>query len=1052
MDISPPGPSVVRADAPPRPPEGPEVSLNLGYSNRILILISAPLLRRDSSDQRDVLKSVPPLAVQEEIDAILAALEKIQPPVSLQIDVAVATVESLGYILSSSSPPLIIHFTGHGVQLDQDTALVLEDEAGLARPLTADELRTRLNPLRRPPCELAVLNACHSQGLSDVLLDKGVRHVVAVDAEETILDSVSRCFAKHFYAPLLSGRWVSEAYAHAHDAVLVDDDLLSIVDENTYESVTWDEASKFRLLPENSVEHDTKLAQENTSGTIVPPTWENTNLPALSPHPFVGRRKDLHRVASQLKKTLSNVHSPRCLLLHGMGGMGKTALAQAAGRWQHERARFAKGVWFVDFRNLTEISQARNRIGSTLGLPQATQQSNDTLASALKDWHALLILDDLDILFEAQLNDMVDLLNSLLGCPRLRLAVTARRALPGSVIYHRHDVERMEPQDARVAFKNYALKNSYQEEDMRWLMNFLDGYPFPIRLAASYARMADCSLRDLRQRLEAKPVSMLIYPGEPEDRNTSLAKTLDLSYDHLPDGPRRIFPLLALFPAGLTEDAARFIWGEEAGVQALERLVQFSMAEEPEQPISHRRFDLPEPARRYAERHQRPDAMQHTGPKVLDFFYKSVSHAAALLTDEQYGHQSRSLLTLEQPNLDRFLDWGYEYERSCDGICRSARITALLSDYWISFANSPSDTVISRLELALEAADRNNDRLGQAHVHKATGDVRQHEQEIDLALSSYTVALDLFKAVKSQLSEAQVHTAIGNLRRSLGDKDLAISSYKDAVRLFAQAQSPLEAARAQEAIADIRKSNQEELNKEELDIVISDYKEALFYYELAASKRGAAAIHKKMGDVYRAHQALDLAVSSYKTAVSLFRSLPNWLKAGQAQEAIADIELHYTGLDTAMTSYAKALSLYRDWNSLSDAARVQNKIADAQRDSKVADPDVVITNYREALTLYERVEMWLQAAEVQKTIGDIQLSLGNQGLAALSYKGAANTYEVRLHRQVDAGHLHEQIGDIRVSISTELAIQNYRKALALYASVGKTSEHRRVQRKIWDIE
>ena len=244
-----------------------------------------------------------------------------------------------------------MHFTGHGVVQDQETALVLEDELGIAYPMTADELRSRLGPLREAPCHLAVLSACHSQGMAQVLLDKGVPHVVAVRAKDTILDTVARCFAEHFYPPLLNDYSVSEAHDQALAEVRWDKEFGRLVDPATHEPLIFDERDKIRLLPEGSVSHDEKLPWEGTKkldpaapAKIIVPSWDDhTNLLPSSADNFVGRRMDLHKIARIVRAPKRDGQAPRCLLLNGMGGMGKTALAKAAGRWHHERARFSEG-------------------------------------------------------------------------------------------------------------------------------------------------------------------------------------------------------------------------------------------------------------------------------------------------------------------------------------------------------------------------------------------------------------------------------------------------------------------------------------------------------------------------------------------------------------------------------------------------------------------------------------------------------------------------------------------------------------------------------------
>jgi hypothetical protein len=86
--------------------------------------------------------------------------------------------------------PLAIHFIGHGMQQSAGVALVLEDAVGTVRPFATDELRLLLGNRRRPPCQLAFLNVCHSEGLAAELIRSGVRHVVAVNAADPILDVI----------------------------------------------------------------------------------------------------------------------------------------------------------------------------------------------------------------------------------------------------------------------------------------------------------------------------------------------------------------------------------------------------------------------------------------------------------------------------------------------------------------------------------------------------------------------------------------------------------------------------------------------------------------------------------------------------------------------------------------------------------------------------------------------------------------------------------------------------------------------------------------------
>lgn len=248
-----------------------------------------------------------------------------------------------------------------------------------------------------------------------------------------------------------------------------------------------------------------------------------------------------------------------------MGGMGKTALALAAARWQRERDRWSDGVWLVTLRNIASAHEARNQIALALNLDPKAAESDAALAAALRDRHTLIVLDDLDALLIHDTDGLVALLKALLGTQRLRLLTTARRDLSGKVHYQSLELGRLDPHDAQIAFTTYAPSvdawGEWTPDDWFDLHRFLDGYPFPIRLAATAMKQARLGLRYLLQRLRENPQGTFRYPGDKEDRETSLAATLDLSYALLPDDAQQAFARLALFPAGLTRDAACVILG-----------------------------------------------------------------------------------------------------------------------------------------------------------------------------------------------------------------------------------------------------------------------------------------------------------------------------------------------------------------------------------------------------------------------------------------------------------------------------------------------------------
>ncbi len=515
----------------------------------MLALFAAPLVQRLNGADL----SITLLPVLQELNELQAICEELDPPVALAIEPQIATAERIGHIFATRRSFDILHFTGHGSQEKQRVVLALEDDNGALRPMPGDELQSLFNG---PPCHLAFLSACHSQGLADALLAAGVQHVVAINAADAVLDLAARAFAKRFYPALLAGSTVQRAFEMGLAAVRSNDDLRRLRDPQTLQPVSMQEALKFRLLPEDDSIHAQPLTDAMPAGVVqmLRSPWEHTNLDAGSADTFVGRSRELHEIAVKL-------HASRCVHIKGVGGMGKTALARAAGRWQHERQRYRDGVWLVELRNIGGAAEARNRIAAALNLDPKLASDDAVLAGALREWRGLLILDDLDVLLERDRSGLAELLRKLLGARYLRLLTTSRRDLPGQVDHALVELTRLAPGDDLEASRSYHPVveewGEWQPQQLDDLLQFLGGYPFPIRLATTFMKQSRCGLVELLRRLRENPRGTLHYPGDPTDHDTSLAATLDLSYDALPDEAKHALPLLALFPGGLTRHARR---------------------------------------------------------------------------------------------------------------------------------------------------------------------------------------------------------------------------------------------------------------------------------------------------------------------------------------------------------------------------------------------------------------------------------------------------------------------------------------------------------------
>ncbi len=676
-----------------------DIKKDHAFNNQILILFSAPLL-----DEKSL--PVENLSIQKEIDAVASVLEDISHPISVEIVVKVATSQTLQDVFSNRSKPLIIHFIGHGMKDEDSTALVLEDSVGMTRAFSEEELAIALSNLKQPPCQLALLNACHSEKLAQAFVKVGVSHVIAVNAEDTILDIAARCFSRRLYQALFNEDSVGDGFLSSRKAVKLDDNLKKQFNSQTFEAgVNFDEAFKFRLLPQVS-HNESLIIEPANSHQVIYPQWSNTNITRDNPN-FVGRRQEIHQVIKVLVES-----DKRCIALHGMGGIGKTALAYAIGQWLHERNRYQDGVWFISLRDTDSVGTLITKVQQNLEL------KSFALEKELRNSRVFLIFDDLDRLIEKEYNELIEFLNSLLEqCPNLRLLLTSRNSLVRDILYcHQEEVCSMGVLETREIFRKYAPSQAQWgdsddlEEDFNLLVKFLDGYPLPIKLAASYMAETQSTLKMLCEDLEIEPLEVLGSYSPEQRRERSLQITLERSFEMLSVEGQDIFPLLAFFPSGLSRDLARAIEGR-SGQKALMELLKFSMAEK-SSTASDWRVTLPEPARTYAEsKLQKARGIDYLAPKVLDFYQDNFCDTILKLFGNGDNNKGRQLLLQENSNLILFLEWGYDNELSSDQICRSARITVTLIQYW-RWIEANQDPLV-RLDLALKAAQRNQDGEGE---------------------------------------------------------------------------------------------------------------------------------------------------------------------------------------------------------------------------------------------------------------------------------------------------------------------------------------------------
>jgi len=302
-----------------------------------------------------------------------------------------ATTENIRTLISANECR-ILHFSFH-TSSDQSRRVFLEDIHGKAHVLTSQEFQSLLlqggQEERQQQTALVFISSCHSFSLGQNIVAAGVRHVICVRDEHSVMDSSCRLFARHFFIALGAGRSVQQAFECGASAL-----------KSSPHKRVRDDGCKFALLPEDG-DHSEILASRSVSQREVKfaVSAEVTTLchastqchygwgsvPA-SAEDFVGREVDVYRLLVLLR---SDSHARRLVLLCGDTGVGKSALMAEVGRFVQSRYDLFDEVRWV---------ATLDRSGSSLECENGLKDLRKRLVASTR-WRALLLIDDPSMFF-----------------------------------------------------------------------------------------------------------------------------------------------------------------------------------------------------------------------------------------------------------------------------------------------------------------------------------------------------------------------------------------------------------------------------------------------------------------------------------------------------------------------------------------------------------------------------------------------------------------------------------------------------------------------------
>src|SRR6266567_4128446 len=339
---------------------------------------------------------------QREIGAI--ELEFLRPP----------TLKALRKRLRDKKRQVhVLHFDGHGT-FDEQThgkdehllsgsrrgKLAFEDDKGQLDLVEAEDVAQVLLNSR---VKLAVLTACQSamssadNAFSSVaarLIRGGIDAVVAMSA--SVLVASATLYVEAFYRGIAEGISAPMAQEQARQA-LHDEPARHIIRRRRDEEGQPVELRDW-WLPHFYQQRPLVLRATRPSGTLelqqAAPDRLSESMPAEPRYGFSGRAYELLQIERYL------LHG-QLVVMHGFGGVGKTALVRETADWL-TRTRMYGAAIFVSFEHGGDAATLLSALGTFLGVYDGHYNPNETKAAlaklepALKQKRTLVIADNME--------------------------------------------------------------------------------------------------------------------------------------------------------------------------------------------------------------------------------------------------------------------------------------------------------------------------------------------------------------------------------------------------------------------------------------------------------------------------------------------------------------------------------------------------------------------------------------------------------------------------------------------------------------------------------
>ncbi|WP_069886245.1 AfsR/SARP family transcriptional regulator [Streptomyces luteocolor] len=681
------------------------------------------------------------------------------------------------------------------------------------------------------------------------------------------------------------------------------------------------------------------------SGTRTPPA-RPAQLPADLPV-FAGRRGELARVIALLLRLGSPGAPSRATAIttiEGMAGVGKTALAV---HWAHRVAHhFPDGQLYANLRGFDPAGAAVDP-GDVLrsflyglgvhprDMPAGPDAQSAFFRSLLADRRVLVLLDNA--------RDSAQVRPLLPGSPGSLVIVTSRSRLQGLIaadgaqsltLGPLSDAEARDVLSQRIGARRLAAEPAAAEA----IIALCGRLPLALAIVAARATAGPVlPLASIAAELREGHGSLDAFSGDEAD----VRAVFSWSHRALTPVAARLFRLLALHPG---PDASRSAATSLAGLTSGEARTALASLVRAHLLIEHApgRYTSHDLLRAYADelRHEEESEQgcREALGRLLDHALRTAQTAVDLLfphrvereappsrhagsaPEHLIGRDSAAAwLTVELPGLLSLVE-----RAATAGFATHAWQLALALELFLDRRGLREEQIAVQ-RAALAAAERRDDRLGQAHIHRTLG-FALHRVSADAEAESHLGrALDLFTALGHRDGQARTLRSLAFLANSRVCHQDALDHYAQALAHYRATDNVSRQACVLNEIGwthILRGGHQEALTQ---------CTTAVALHQTTGDINGEAAAWDSLGYAHHHLRQYTHALSCYRQALVLFREIGDRTLEADTLGHIGDT-LHEQGNHaSAHASWGQAAAILAELGH-PDTGQLLKKLHDAAAD------------------------------------------------------------------------------------------------------------------------